>query len=170
MLLVYAENLINKEITNELAHHKGTASKEPIREECKYRQYICGEEALRISPTEQYCLHRPIRRGHFNISQHYSMQQVQYLFLILMWNSFLENKRRPWLLMSHTFLAIMFDMTACTSSVIWPSRFIVDILLASQWEIRSLFIYYCCFALVFHGVFKMTVCLFVYFLFFPFYE
>ncbi|XP_022875064.1 actin-related protein 9 [Olea europaea var. sylvestris] len=42
----------------------------------KYREYICGEEALRISPSEPYCLSRPIRRGHLNISQHYSMQQV----------------------------------------------------------------------------------------------
>ncbi|EEF33078.1 conserved hypothetical protein [Ricinus communis] len=42
----------------------------------KYRGFICGEEALQISPTEPYCLHRPIRRGHLNISQHYPMQQV----------------------------------------------------------------------------------------------
>ncbi|KAL0414352.1 UNVERIFIED_CONTAM: Actin-related protein 9 [Sesamum radiatum] len=39
-------------------------------------EYICGEEALRISPTEPYCLRRPIRRGHLNISLHYPMQQV----------------------------------------------------------------------------------------------
>ncbi|KDP40299.1 hypothetical protein JCGZ_02297 [Jatropha curcas] len=51
-------------------------SKEPSTSERKYRGFICGEEALRISPTEPYCLHRPIRRGHFNISQHYPMQQV----------------------------------------------------------------------------------------------
>ncbi|XP_071732517.1 actin-related protein 9 [Rutidosis leptorrhynchoides] len=44
--------------------------------ESKYKEYICGEEAMRISPTEPYCLRRPIRRGHLNISQHYSMQQV----------------------------------------------------------------------------------------------
>ncbi|XP_055960527.1 actin-related protein 9 isoform X2 [Mercurialis annua] len=42
----------------------------------KYRKFICGGEALRISPAEPYCLHRPIRRGHLNISQHYSLQQV----------------------------------------------------------------------------------------------
>ncbi|CAL5189475.1 unnamed protein product [Lathyrus oleraceus] len=42
----------------------------------KFREFICGEEALRISPTEPYCLCRPIRRGHLNISQHYPMQQV----------------------------------------------------------------------------------------------
>ncbi|XP_019180509.1 PREDICTED: actin-related protein 9 isoform X1 [Ipomoea nil] len=44
--------------------------------ERKYKEYICGEDALRISPNEPYCLRRPIRRGHLNISQHYSMQQV----------------------------------------------------------------------------------------------
>ncbi|KAM3326708.1 actin-related protein 9 isoform X3 [Capsicum chacoense] len=49
---------------------------EPNSRERKYREYICGEEALRISPTEPYCLRRPIRRGHLNVSQHYSTQQV----------------------------------------------------------------------------------------------
>ncbi|CAA0806660.1 Actin-related protein 9 [Striga hermonthica] len=48
-----------------------TSSTEP-----KYRECIFGEEALRISPTEPYCLRRPIRRGHLNISMHYPMQQV----------------------------------------------------------------------------------------------
>ncbi|XP_076945698.1 actin-related protein 9-like isoform X1 [Bidens hawaiensis] len=42
----------------------------------KYKEYICGEEAMCISLTEPYCLRRPIRRGHLNISQHYPMQQV----------------------------------------------------------------------------------------------
>lgn len=44
--------------------------------ESTYQELICGEEALRISPNEPYCLRRPIRRGHFNVSQHYSAQQV----------------------------------------------------------------------------------------------
>ncbi|XP_058084222.1 actin-related protein 9 isoform X2 [Magnolia sinica] len=44
--------------------------------ECKYKEFICGEEALRISSTEPYCLRHPIRRGHLNISQHYPTQQV----------------------------------------------------------------------------------------------
>ncbi|KAI3703293.1 hypothetical protein L1987_73249 [Smallanthus sonchifolius] len=48
----------------------------PHSSESKYKEYICGEEAMRISPTEPYCLRRPIRRGHLNISQHYPMQQV----------------------------------------------------------------------------------------------
>ncbi|KAL4191398.1 hypothetical protein AMTRI_Chr07g80340 [Amborella trichopoda] len=42
----------------------------------KFKDFICGEEALRIASVEPYCLRRPIRRGHFNISQHYSVQQV----------------------------------------------------------------------------------------------
>ncbi|WOH12740.1 hypothetical protein DCAR_0832248 [Daucus carota subsp. sativus] len=42
----------------------------------KYRECIYGEEALKISPTEPYCLRRPIRRGHLNVSQYYPMQQV----------------------------------------------------------------------------------------------
>ncbi|XXG84923.1 hypothetical protein AAC387_Pa11g0123 [Persea americana] len=44
--------------------------------EHKFKEYICGEEALRISPAEPYCLRRPIRRGHLNISQSYPTQQV----------------------------------------------------------------------------------------------
>lgn len=56
--------------------NEDVCSKETSSHECKYRQFICGEEALRISPTEPYCLRRPIRRGHFNVSQHYPMQQV----------------------------------------------------------------------------------------------
>ncbi|KAL8142789.1 hypothetical protein V2J09_015821 [Rumex salicifolius] len=44
--------------------------------EFTYKEIICGEEALRISPNEPYCLRRPIRRGHFNVSPYYSAQQV----------------------------------------------------------------------------------------------
>lgn len=47
--------------------------------ERKYRKFICCEEALKISSDEPYCLRRPIRRGHFNVSQYYPMQQVRYL-------------------------------------------------------------------------------------------
>uniref|UniRef100_A0A7N0USW2 Actin-related protein 9 n=1 Tax=Kalanchoe fedtschenkoi TaxID=63787 RepID=A0A7N0USW2_KALFE len=42
----------------------------------KYRDVIYGDEALKISPAEPYCIRRPIRRGHLNISQYYPMQQV----------------------------------------------------------------------------------------------
>ncbi|CAI8603043.1 unnamed protein product [Vicia faba] len=54
----------------------GTDLKEIGPSNRKFREFICGEEALRISPSEPYCLCRPIRRGHLNISQHYPMQQV----------------------------------------------------------------------------------------------
>ncbi|KAI3442063.1 uncharacterized protein J3R85_001650, partial [Psidium guajava] len=30
------------------------------------RWIVCGEEALKISPTQPYCFRRPIQRGHFN--------------------------------------------------------------------------------------------------------
>ena len=73
----YAESSMDKSVINEsLVQHEGTDSKEPTLTERKFREVICGEEALRISPTEPYCLRRPIRRGHLNISQHYPMQQV----------------------------------------------------------------------------------------------
>ncbi|KAK8948311.1 Actin-related protein 9 [Platanthera guangdongensis] len=45
-------------------------------EEYTFKEFICGEDALRISPSEPYCLSRPIRRGHFNISQDYPLHQV----------------------------------------------------------------------------------------------
>lgn len=57
--------------------HEGSEPKELPSNEHKFKAFVCGEEALKISPTEPYCLHRPIRRGHLNISEHYSMQQVQ---------------------------------------------------------------------------------------------
>ncbi|PWA76920.1 Actin-related protein [Artemisia annua] len=55
---------------------EGSSVEKPLTSVTKYKEYICGEEAMRISPTEPYCLRRPIRRGHLNISLHYSMQQV----------------------------------------------------------------------------------------------
>lgn len=84
---VYEKNLTSSSATNEVVvnkrvdiesadQHQGAASQEPSSSEPKLKQLICGEEALRISPAEPYCLCRPIRRGHLNISQHYPMQQV----------------------------------------------------------------------------------------------
>ncbi|KAF7837510.1 actin-related protein 9 [Senna tora] len=71
------ETSTNKDGTSEsLDLKEGSDSKEPDLNKRKYREFICGDEALRISPTEPYCLCRPIRRGHLNISQHYPMQQV----------------------------------------------------------------------------------------------
>ncbi|XP_048333184.2 actin-related protein 9 isoform X1 [Ziziphus jujuba] len=73
-----SENLMDKGMTNEPldGQHEGSEPKELPSNEHKFKAFICGEEALKISPTEPYCLHRPIRRGHLNISEHYSMQQV----------------------------------------------------------------------------------------------
>lgn len=74
---VAPESSVDKSVINEsLVQPEGTSSKEPTLTEQKFMEVICGEEALRISPTEPYCLRRPIRRGHLNISQHYPMQQV----------------------------------------------------------------------------------------------
>eukprot|EP00250_Pteridium_aquilinum_P032818 c4713_g1_i2 orf=129-1619(+) len=42
----------------------------------RMRKFICGEEALKIPSTKAYTLRRPICRGRFNASEHYSFQQV----------------------------------------------------------------------------------------------
>ncbi|KAJ0970294.1 hypothetical protein J5N97_023171 [Dioscorea zingiberensis] len=64
---------------------------EPCPDEYTYKKFICGEDALKISSTEPYCLHRPIRRGHFNVSQHYSPQQV-FGDLYTIWDWILTEK------------------------------------------------------------------------------
>lgn len=61
---------------------EGNNKEEPSSIERRYKEYICGDEALRISATEPYSVRRPIRRGHLNISLYYPMQQV--LFSILL--------------------------------------------------------------------------------------
>ncbi|GKV18994.1 hypothetical protein SLEP1_g29295 [Rubroshorea leprosula] len=72
-----SESSMNRSEGNDsLGQHEGTDSEGPSSSECKFKEFICGEEALRISPTEPYSLRRPIRRGHLNISQHYPFQQV----------------------------------------------------------------------------------------------
>ncbi|KQJ81449.1 actin-related protein 9 isoform X2 [Brachypodium distachyon] len=60
-------------------------------EESKYKEMIFGEDALKIPPSESYCLSRPIRRGHFNISQNYSLNQVLE-DLRTIWNWMLTEK------------------------------------------------------------------------------
>ncbi|KAK7268738.1 hypothetical protein RIF29_21446 [Crotalaria pallida] len=72
-----AAEISTKDLKSEsLDSEEGTDSKELDVSKQKFREFVCGEEALRISPSEPYCLCRPIRRGHLNISQQYSMQQV----------------------------------------------------------------------------------------------
>lgn len=81
MQICYAVSSTNEGPTIEsLDQHEGTNSMELISSEPKFRQFLFGEEALKISPTEPYCLRRPIRRGHLNISLHYPMQQVHETF------------------------------------------------------------------------------------------
>lgn len=53
-----------------------TDSKDTTETKRKYWKMIFGEEAMTISPKEPYCIHCAIRRGHFNVSPHYSAQQV----------------------------------------------------------------------------------------------
>ncbi|XP_020689819.1 actin-related protein 9 isoform X1 [Dendrobium catenatum] len=60
-------------------------------DEYKLKESIFGDEALRISPCEPYCLSRPIRRGHFNISQDYPLQQV-ITDLYVIWDWILVDK------------------------------------------------------------------------------
>ncbi|ESQ44684.1 hypothetical protein EUTSA_v10003170mg [Eutrema salsugineum] len=68
------------------AAHDGTDSKDTGEKKRKYRKMIFGEEAMKISPKEPYSIHRPIRRGHFNVSPYYSSQQVcEDLVAILDW-------------------------------------------------------------------------------------
>ncbi|KAH9625488.1 hypothetical protein KSS87_018347 [Heliosperma pusillum] len=62
---------LSSDLTKDAETKEGTSVSE-----CKHRESIFGEESLRISPSEPYCLRRPIRRGHFNVSPHYSSEQV----------------------------------------------------------------------------------------------
>uniref|UniRef100_A0A9I9CP57 Actin-related protein 9 n=1 Tax=Cucumis melo TaxID=3656 RepID=A0A9I9CP57_CUCME len=74
---VAVESSSSKDVNHEpLDQCVDTDSKELTSSVIKYKQFICGEGALKISPSEPYCLHRPIRRGHLNISQQYPTQQV----------------------------------------------------------------------------------------------
>ncbi|KAF3456836.1 hypothetical protein FNV43_RR01490 [Rhamnella rubrinervis] len=87
-----SESSMDKGVSNEpLDQQEGADSKELHPNENKFKEFICGEEALKISPTEPYCLRRPVRRGHLNISQHYSMQQV-FEDLHAIWDWILTDK------------------------------------------------------------------------------
>lgn len=69
---------VSQQITDSPLHDTSELpeGEKPESSERRCREFVCGEDAMKISPTEPYCLRRPIRRGHLNISQHYSMQQV----------------------------------------------------------------------------------------------
>ncbi|KAF4380509.1 hypothetical protein G4B88_011755 [Cannabis sativa] len=86
------ESSVNKGSNNESGdQHDGADAKEPSSSGNSFNQFIIGEEALKISPAEPYCLRRPIRRGHLNISQHYPMQQVLEDLLVI-WEWILIEK------------------------------------------------------------------------------
>lgn len=81
-----AESSENRATTKEAMdhdQHEDANAKELGSSKHQYRQFIFGEEALKISPMAPYTLRRPIRRGHLNISQHYPMQQVHSHFLLV---------------------------------------------------------------------------------------
>ncbi|KMZ70546.1 Actin-related protein 9 [Zostera marina] len=59
----------------------------------KFREFICGDEAINISSSKPYCLCHPIRRGHLNVSQHYSMHQVLHDIFVI-WDWILNEKLR----------------------------------------------------------------------------
>lgn len=63
-------------------------SKDSGESKHKFRNMIFGEEAMRISPKEPYTIHRPIRRGHFNVSPQYSAHQVYISLSCLLWREF----------------------------------------------------------------------------------
>lgn len=76
LLEVPSENLEEKVAEEGLLEHPKVDNEQSSSDEYTFKEFICGEEALRISPLEPYCLRRPIRRGHFNVSQNYPQQQV----------------------------------------------------------------------------------------------
>ncbi|KAF9606123.1 hypothetical protein IFM89_023176 [Coptis chinensis] len=80
-----------KDVKGESVDQLKGSDGEPNSGAYKFREYICGEEAMRIPPSKPYCLRRPIRRGHLNISQHYSMQQV-FDDLYTIWDWILNEK------------------------------------------------------------------------------
>ncbi|XP_020084523.1 actin-related protein 9 isoform X2 [Ananas comosus] len=84
----------------------GTRGKGPHTDECKFKEFIMGEEALKIPPTAPYCVRRPLRRGHFNISHHYSSQQVCE-DLSAIWNWILVEKLKIQLADRNLYSAIL---------------------------------------------------------------
>ncbi|XP_010481855.1 PREDICTED: actin-related protein 9-like isoform X2 [Camelina sativa] len=93
---VYEDEQISP-VASETSADKGAASatkaapdvtdtKDASESKRKYKKTIFGEEAMKIWPNEPYCIRHPIRRGHFNVSPHYSAQQVcEDLTAILDW-------------------------------------------------------------------------------------
>ncbi|XP_009394524.2 actin-related protein 9 isoform X1 [Musa acuminata AAA Group] len=74
--ITLSERAEDKDAECEPSNSKADDDGESPPEEFMFKEFICGEEALKISSVEPYCLSHPIRRGHFNVSQHYPLQQV----------------------------------------------------------------------------------------------
>ncbi|URD72445.1 Actin-related protein [Musa troglodytarum] len=91
MVLIFPEREEDKDAECEPSNSKADDDGESSLEEFMFKEFICGEEALKISSVEPYCLSHPIRRGHFNVSQHYPLQQVLEDFHDI-WNWILTEK------------------------------------------------------------------------------
>lgn len=71
-----------------------------------FRSFICGDEALKIAPDQPYFLRHPIRRGHLNVSQFYSVQQISE-DLYRIWDWILREKLRISQKNRHMFSAVL---------------------------------------------------------------
>ncbi|WVY99154.1 hypothetical protein V8G54_031305 [Vigna mungo] len=110
---------------------EGEDSKDINASERKFKEFICGDEALRISPTEPYCICRPIRRGHLNISQHYSMQQVLD-DLHTIWDWILIEKLHIPRNERNMYSAVLVMPETFDNRGIWRSSFYVSVLTTSR--------------------------------------
>ncbi|VAH40419.1 unnamed protein product [Triticum turgidum subsp. durum] len=85
------ERSVNSDVDEDPSQSTSDDGNKPNSEESKYKEMLFGEDALKIPPSAPYCLGRPIRRGHFNISQNYSLHQVLE-DLRTIWNWMLTEK------------------------------------------------------------------------------
>uniref|UniRef100_A0A453AA82 Actin-related protein 9 n=8 Tax=Aegilops tauschii subsp. strangulata TaxID=200361 RepID=A0A453AA82_AEGTS len=85
------ERSVNSDADEDPSQSTSDDGNKPNSEENKYKEMIFGEDALKIPHSAPYCLGRPIRRGHFNISQNYSLHQVLE-DLRTIWNWMLTEK------------------------------------------------------------------------------
>ncbi|KAL6194815.1 hypothetical protein ACLB2K_035890 [Fragaria x ananassa] len=86
-----SENRATKKEPMDPDQHEDENDEELSPSKHQYREFIFGEEALKISPKEPYTLRRPICRGHLNISQHYPMQQA-FEDVLAIWDFILTEK------------------------------------------------------------------------------
>ncbi|KAF0892363.1 hypothetical protein E2562_015441 [Oryza meyeriana var. granulata] len=86
-----SERPVDKDADVDTLQRSSPDGTDPDSEENMYKEMIFGEDALKIPPSESYCLSHPIRRGHFNISQDYSLNQVLE-DLRTIWNWILTEK------------------------------------------------------------------------------